>query len=140
MTDELKHEILDVLEQAKWCVMSTVDAQSKPEAAIVGFSHTDQLELIVGTSNKSRKFANLTANPHVALAIGDNVAEVQYEGVVTQLNVEVSNEWLEEHLRQVPVAASYVNDPDQVWFKIQPTWLRLTVHADSNRVEEVSFA
>jgi general stress protein 26 len=140
MNDELKKEILEVLKRFNVCVISTVSEGPKPEAAIVGFSCNDKLELVVGTSNHSRKFANLMKNPQVALAIGDNNAEVQYEGVVSQLDVEVSSEWLEAHIKQTPAAKFYVNDPNQVWFRITPSWIKLSVHGPENRIEEMSFA
>jgi general stress protein 26 len=140
MNDQLKKEILEVMERARWCVMATVDGNSNPEAAIVGFSHNDELELIVGTSSQTRKFANLKANPRIAIAIGDNEAEVQYEGEVTQLDVSVDAAWMEEHLRQVPAAKFYFEDPDQTWFKVKPHWIRLSVHSAEHRIEEVSFA
>src|ERR1700757_5048617 len=78
----LKDSILEFIADYSLCVISTVGQDAKPEAAIVGFSHTEQLELIIGTSNKSRKYANLLQNSHVAIVIGDEIGEVQYEGKV----------------------------------------------------------
>lgn len=51
-------------------VISTVNADGKPEAAVIGFGQTKNLENVLGTSNTSRKYANIQRDPHIALAIG----------------------------------------------------------------------
>lgn len=140
MSEELKQEVLEALKRFNTCVIATVTEDSRPEAAIVGFSSDDEFGLVVGTSNRTRKYANLSKNPHVAIAIGDKEVELQYEGVVSPLETEVDSDWLQEHIRQVPAAKFYYDDPNQVWFKVKPVWIKLSVHGAENRIEEVSFA
>ena len=140
MNNKLKREVLDVMSRHWYCVLSTVDEQGKPESAIVGFSQNKELKLIVGTSSVSRKYANLRRNPHVAVVIGDERAEVQYEGAARQLDKAELDRLLEEHFEKLPGTAKYLEDPDQVWLLIAPAWLRLTVHEAPDRVEEMRFA
>jgi hypothetical protein len=58
--EEIKKKILDFLGENKLTVISTVDSQNnKPEAAVVAFAEKENLELIFGTSNTSRKYKNI---------------------------------------------------------------------------------
>lgn len=136
MTKELKSEILGVLARHPLCVLATVSAQGKPEAAIVGLTANDKLELLFGTSQKTRKYANLQGKPQVAITVGDFEAEVQYEGTATQ----VDHQQAEEQFGTTPGIEKYRSDPTQTWWAVTPTWLRLTVHETPNRIEEVTFA
>ncbi len=112
-------------------------ARLKPESAIVGFTHTERLELIIGTSNKSRKYANLSQNPHVAVVIGDESGEIQYEGDVEILpNGEYKNMVEEAHIEKLPGAADYREDPSQAYIKVHPTWIRFLKHGENGGLQE----
>lgn len=139
MKNDVKQRVLEVMSRHDLCVLSTVDAQSKPESAIVGFSQNDNLELLVGTSHLTRKYANIQHNPNVAVVVGDHVAEVQYEGTVRKLDETELEERLKTHFKKLPGTPKYLNDPNQVWLLISATWLRLTVHETPNVVEEVTL-
>lgn len=133
----MKDSVLDFLAERRYCVISTVDANNKPESAFVAFSNSD-LELFIGTSNKSRKFANLTANPSVSVVVADEIGEVQYEGearVVDQLSF---SQVQEHHLAELPGSDKYRNDPTQEYIHITPTWIRFIRHGDVDQVEEWS--
>jgi general stress protein 26 len=133
----LKDSILEFMTKHSLCVISTVGQDMKPESAIVGFSHTDQLELIIGTSNKSRKYANLVQNPHVAIVIGDETGEVQYEGNIEILpNDNYRNMVEEAHIEKLPGAAEYRDNPDQVYMKVRPSWIRFLKHGADGGINE----
>ena len=139
MNDSLKQEVLEVVSRHTLCVISTVGEQNKPESAIVGFSCDDNLELLIGTSETTRKYRNLRSNPHVAVVIGDEQAEIQYEGTARTLDKTREDKRIQALFDEVPGASKYRDDPSQVYLLITPTWLRLTVHEDPNRVEEMRF-
>jgi general stress protein 26 len=127
--NSLKDSILEFMTNHSLCVISTVGQDSKPESAIVGFSHTEQLELIIGTSNKSRKYANLIQNSRVAIVIGDETGEIQFEGEVAILpNDDYKNMVEEAHINKLPGAAEYRENPDQVYLKVRPSWIRFLKH------------
>ncbi|MGH7241368.1 MAG: pyridoxamine 5'-phosphate oxidase family protein [Candidatus Saccharimonadales bacterium] len=137
MNDELKQQILEILEAHELCVLSTVTAAGLPQAAIVGFSQNANLQLLIGTSNRTRKYANLQQNQAVAVVVGGDAAEVQYEGTVRELTKQELEEHLQTHFDKLPGTAKYLEDTTQAWFLITPTWLRLTVHEDMNVVTEI---
>jgi general stress protein 26 len=136
MNDKLKQEVLDTLKQYHIGVLSTVTEQSAPQAAIVGFTANDNLELFFGTSRKTHKHANLLQNPKVAFAIGDFTAEVQLEGDAREMTLEEAL----DKFGHTPGIEKYRDDPDQTWWLVTPTWLRLTVHTAPDRVEEMRIA
>ena len=140
MNDALKKEVSELMASYVLCVISTVTPDAKPESAIVGYSHSENLELLIGTSDRTRKFANIQANANVAVVIGDTKAEIQYEGTATVLDEAEAGERLQSHFAQVPGSSKYRDDPSQVFLLITPTWLRLTIHGDEDKVEEMSFA
>jgi len=126
--DELKKTILDFMKTQKFCVISTVSKDGKPEAALIGFSETPELEITFGTSNQSRKFKNLQSNQNVAFEIGSGEPRItiQYEGVAQPFDKGVFEKTGKFHLTKLPDSSKYVGKSDQVWFKVTPTWIRFT--------------
>jgi len=135
--NSLKNLILEFIADRSLCVIATVGQDTKPESAIVGFSHTERLELIIGTSNKSRKYANLLQKPYVAIVIGDETGEVQYEGNVEIVSGGEYRSMVEEaHIKKLPGAAEYREDPSQVYIKVRPVWVRFLKHGANGGVWE----
>lgn len=76
-------ELIRFLRQHKLAVQASVTSLGAPQAAVVGFAVSDELEIIFDTVQSSRKFENLAANPRIALVIGwDHDITAQIEGVV----------------------------------------------------------
>lgn len=131
----MKDKMLAYISERKFCVISTVDQSGKPESAFVAFTNSG-LDLFVGTSSKSRKFANLVANPSVAVVIADETGEVQYEGQATVVDAQNYSEVEQNHLSQIPGSDKYRNDPTQEYVHITPTWIRYIQHGDQDSMEE----
>jgi len=132
MSDELKKEVYEVLSQHPIGVVATVNEREEPESAIVGITSNANLELLFGTSHKTRKFANLQRKSKIAVTVGDFKSEVQYEGDAKQ--VEIADAI--KVFGSTPGIERYKSDPDQTWWHITPNWVRLTVHGQPDRVEE----
>lgn len=129
--------MLSFMAEHELCVISTVSSTHAPESAIVGFSHDEDLNLYIGTSNKSRKYANLTQNPRAAIVIGNWKAEIQYEG---NSEIIVDTEYMklveQKHINKLPGTAEYRKNQNQVYVKISPTWIRFLQHGDNGSVQE----
>jgi uncharacterized pyridoxamine 5'-phosphate oxidase family protein len=111
----------------KLCVISTISADGRPEAAVVGFGQTKNLEIIIGTDNTSRKYQNLTRDPRVAFAIGsDNGETMQYEGKAREIQADDMHVVEENYLKKSPETAKYRQEPTNRYFIVTPTWIRLT--------------
>ena|SRR2546429_8691246 len=122
-----KQQILDFIKKHDLMVISSANEKSEPEAAVVGFGENDTFELIFGTSNLSRKYKNLVSNSKVAVVIGwDEGKTVQYEGLARELVGEECEAFKKIYFAKNPDAKKYENEPDEVYFKIAPRWLRYT--------------
>ena len=133
----MKDKMIDFLKSQHLCTVSTVTPEAKPEAAYVGFTCNQDLEIVIGTSNKSRKFANLQSNPSVAIVVADLNSEVQYEGKATNITfAEYDNLVADKIFDGLPNIDKYRNDPNQVFVRIKPTWIRFLDHTNGNATEE----
>ncbi len=122
-----KGQIYDFLNSYQLGVLSTINDEGLPNAVIVGFGQTKDLEILFGTDNTSRKYKNLSSNPNAAFVIGGETPEtIQYEGVARELsNSELDlirdNYWVKN-----PRAEKQHQNPNQRYFIITPTWIRYT--------------
>lgn len=138
-----KAHVLAFLKNHIHAVISTATLTGQPEAALIGFGETEQLELIMGTFKTSRKYRNLKTNNRAAFVIGwgeDNIT-VQYEGLATELNPDEWEPFLTLYHAKVPGAAMFKSKPDQTYFKITPTWIRYSdLSGNQPEITELTFS
>lgn len=132
----------DFIKEHHLAVISTVNTQSLPEAAIIAFSIKQDFEIYIATFDSSRKVANIKRNPRVALVIGwEHGKTVQLEGEAKQ--VEDSEEIKEIEwgaLEKMPTIVKYIKPERAVFFKIIPKWLRYSDFSSEPWVrEELKF-
>ena len=65
-----KQFLYNFIHQHKLAVISTLSEDNKPEAALVGFAVSKDLEIVFDTVKTSRKYQNLLLGPNVAVVIG----------------------------------------------------------------------
>ena len=126
--EEIKSKITNFLRGSTLCVISTIDTEgNKPEAAVVGFAETEQLELIFGTSNTTRKYKNIKINPYVSFVVGwdGRVGTVQYEGLAEELSAEATVTYSTILIAKNPHSAKMAEREDQRYFLVKPKWIRL---------------
>ncbi len=105
--------------------ISTISPAGTPQAAVVGFGETESFQIIFGTSNTSRKYANIMADPHVALVIGwDGTQTIQYEGKARELSGDEMQVMSEIYFAKHIEARKYRELADQRYFVVEPSWLR----------------
>lgn len=139
MTKEL---IYDFIKQTNLAVISTLSKENKPEAALVGFAVSEDLEIVFDTVKTSRKYPNLLQNPFVAVVIGwDNETTVQYEGIAAELTGPEAGHYKEIYFEVYPDGRERaVTWPHIVHFKITPKWIRYSNFNDPMVVEEMNFS
>lgn len=128
----IKARALDFLKAHPLCVISTIHADgSGPESAVVAFAETENLEIIFGTSNTSRKYKNLQKDNRVSFVIGWSNKEgtIQYEGAAAELSGEETNKYAAVQVEKIPSSKDFVGREDQRWFIVKPTWLRFLDNA-----------
>ncbi len=127
MTNEEKKKlILTNLEKYTLGVISTIHENNTPEAAVIGISQKDNLELIFDTFIESRKYKNIKSNPRVAIVVGwdDNIT-IQFEGIATELREVEREEYLQIHLVKIPSEIHFIKKGATL-FKVIPKWVRFS--------------
>lgn len=133
MTHQFIH---DFIAKHPYAVLSTINAEGKPEAALVGIAVTPDLELIFDTPRKARKFGNLMASSSVALVIGwDNEQTMQYEGVASQVSKHELDEVHKVYVKVFPDSTERKDDWRRIaYFRIKPQCIR---YSDLNKPETI---
>lgn len=122
-----KDKVLNFIKHQELAVISTIGMDGKPSAAVIGFGETEDFELVFGTYNDSRKYANLMKNSDVAFVIGwDENITVQYEGIAEELNESNSTKYKGYYFSKNPKSKEYESDPKERYFKVKPKWIRYT--------------
>lgn len=125
-TSELKQLIANCLSQHPLAVVAT-QGRKGPEAALVAFAETSELELVFQTFVDSRKYASLCADGRVAFVIGwdENIhVTVQYEGMAFEQTGSAVG-YYQDLLRskETPCADRFVFHEKSRLFKVTPTWI-----------------
>ncbi len=136
-----KEFVYSFIRQYNLAVISTLSKENKPEAALVGFAISEDLEIVFDTVKTSRKYKNLLLNPSVAVVIGwDNETTVQYEGIATELSGDNAAYYKEIYFEVYKDGRERAETwPHIVHFKITPDWIRYSNFNDPVVVEEILF-
>jgi general stress protein 26 len=122
----MKDRALKLMTSCKHCTISSLGEDGKPQSAFVGFSEDKDFNLVIGTYRDSRKYKNISERPAVSIVVADENKrlEVQYEGNARIINPMELRERLKIHFQKLPSAEKRINDPNQAWVLIEPTWIR----------------
>jgi hypothetical protein len=136
-------ELVMFLRTHRYCVQASVSPRQTPQAAVVGFAVTEELEIIFDTLGSTRKALNLRENPRIALVVGCGPEEqtLQIEGVADEpAGAEL------ERIKAVYFEAFPDGVERQTWkgltyVRVRPAWMRLSDfrHAGGPWIEELTF-
>ncbi|AVZ73710.1 hypothetical protein SLUN_17530 [Streptomyces lunaelactis] len=138
----MKHdELLQFLRRYRLAVQASVTPDGAPQAAVVGFAVSDELEIVFDTVESTRKYGNLRADPRVALVVGwDDAITAQIEGVA---DFPTGSEL--EHIRACYFTA-YPDGRDRLaWpgithVRVRPAWIRYSDFTqDPPHIEELTL-
>lgn len=127
MNDKDKKFIYDFIHGQKIAVLATVNKSGQPEAAVIQFGETENLEIIFDTLTEShyRKYKNLQKNQAVALVIGwDEDITVQYEGQAREIKGEEAEKYKRVFFQKNPGAEKWDQNPEIRYFVVTPKWIR----------------
>ncbi len=135
-----KEFFYDFIKQHTLAVISSVSKDQKPEAALIGFAISKDLEIVFDTVKTSRKYQNIIQNPNLALVIGwDNETTLQYEGIATELTGTKGDNLKEIYFNVFKDGRERADTwPHIVHFKITPKWLRYSNFNVPVVVEEIA--
>jgi len=134
-------EVLRFLEGEKFGVLATAATDGRPEAALMGFAVTPELEIIFDTVRSFRKYPNLKKNPRVAWVIGcTSEISVQYEGIAVELEGAELEKCKMFYAKKYPDSTGRDKWPDLTYFITRPTWVRYGDYTPGKRwIEEKEF-
>jgi general stress protein 26 len=134
-------EFYAFLRKHRLAVISTIGATS-PQAAVIGIAVTETLDIIFDTLSTSRKYANLRADPRVALAIGwDAERTVQVEGVADLPLGADLDACKQSYFAAWPDGPEREKWPDIAYVRVRPRWLRYSDFGQTPpRIEEMTVA
>jgi general stress protein 26 len=138
----MKDLVYQLISKQKLGVVSTVNGENKPEAALVGIAISKNFEIIFDTIKTSRKYHNILQKPNVALVIGwDNEITVQYEGEAVVLGNDADAQRLKDiYFEAYPDGRERAETwPGLVHIKVVPKWLRYSNFNEPVVIEEIVF-
>lgn len=120
-----KDELISFLRRYKYAVQASVTSRGAPQAAVIGFAVSDDLEIVFDTTEETRKAQNLRLDPRIALVIGwDDEVTAQLEGVADfPAGAEL------ERIRDVyfathPDGRQRLSWPGIAHVRVRPIWVR----------------
>ena len=138
-----RSELVEYLRKRRYCVQASNSLDGQPQAAVVGFAVSDDLEIVFDTLASTRKYKNLRRDGRIALVVGvgEDERTAQIEGVADEpAGAEL------ERLKTVYFAAF----PDGVerlkwegitYFRVRPRFVRFSDfgHPGGPRIEELEL-
>lgn len=135
-----QQELITYISARQNMVIATF-SEEYPQSACVEFGN-DGLTIIFDTNNGSRKFKNIQNNPKVSLVVGwEDERTVQYEGIATLLQAGPELDRLKQaYFKKSPDAQKWENTEGNVYFKVEPKWIRFTdLNTDPWAISEFKF-
>jgi uncharacterized pyridoxamine 5'-phosphate oxidase family protein len=131
-------EVFRFMDSERLGVLTTATNSGQPEAALMGFAVTPELEIIFDTVRSSRKYPNLKANPRVAWVVGCTTkVTVQYEGEAEELEGAALAKYKPIYFKKFPDGPARENWAGMAYFVVRPKWVRYCDYDPaSRRIEE----
>ncbi|MFB7372100.1 pyridoxamine 5'-phosphate oxidase family protein [Streptomyces sp. NPDC056222] len=131
-------ELLRFLRGHRLAVEASVTADGAPQAAVVGYAVTDDLEIVFDTVETTRKYGNLVADPRIALVIGWDEITAQIEGVADIPQGRELERLREVYFTAYPDGRDRLAWPGITHVRVRPRWVRYSdFTAEPPRVEEL---
>jgi general stress protein 26 len=136
-----KAQLVAYIQTQKYAVLSTVNANGAPEAALVGVAVTKDLEIIFDTLTTTRKCANLRARPCAAFVVGCTGDEtLQYEGTASEPTGPALERCKKAYFAKFPDGPIREKWPDICYFLLKPTWIRFSDYGETpTLIQEFKF-
>jgi hypothetical protein len=134
-------EAFAMLRTHRLAVIGSLSATG-PQAALVGIAVTEALDIVFDTVTTSRKFANVIADPRVALVIGwDAEQTIQYEGIADVPEGDDLIACKRAYFEVWPDGRERERWPDIAYIRVRPRWLRYSDFGRAPpRIEELTLA
>jgi hypothetical protein len=136
--------LLAYLRSQRLGVLGTLSPSGEPQAALVSYAVTSNLEILFDTLQTTRKYRNMTANPRVSFTVGNTMGHgdertVQYEAIAEELAGDLLERLRPVYFATWPDGVQRVQWPHITWFVIRPQWIRYSDFNTPMTTQEWSF-
>jgi pyridoxine/pyridoxamine 5'-phosphate oxidase len=134
-------ELLAFLRAHRILVQASVDEHGAPQAAVVGYAVSSELELVFDTLDSTRKYQNLVREPRCALVIGwDHERTLQIEGIADFPEGAELARLRDVYFEAYPDGRDRLAWPGICHVRVRPLWLRFSdFTVDPARIVERRF-
>ncbi len=118
-------DLLRFLRLHRLAVEATVAPNGSPQAAVVGYAVSDDLEIVFDTLRSTRKCQNLVRDPRVALVVGwDDEITAQIEGIADLPQGAELDRIRECYFTAYPDGRDRLAWEGITHVRVRPTWVR----------------
>lgn len=133
--------LLEFLRRHRYCVQASASPEGAPQAAVVGFAVTEELEIVFDTIGSTRKMGNLRRDGRIAIVVGwDEEQTVQIEGIADEPHGEELERLKAAYFAQWPDGVERQAWKDITYVRVRPTWVRYSDFRPEGQVVEVSLS
>src|SRR5262245_56755751 len=120
-----RDELYEFMNMHRWAVQATVHPTGAPQAAVIGFAVTKELELIFDTLKTSRKYRNIQKARAMALVIGwDDAQTLQIEGVADEPRGAALERLKARYFEVFPDGRERERWKEITYVRVTPEWFR----------------
>jgi hypothetical protein len=120
-----RDELYAFMTAHRWAVEATVAPSGAPQAAVIGFAATRDLELVFDTLKTSRKYRNMLKSPKMALVIGwDDAQTLQIEGIADEPGGTALSRLKARYFEVFPDGREREAWNDITYIRVTPGWFR----------------
>jgi hypothetical protein len=121
-------------------VVATTSPDGKPEAALMDLAVLPDLTIVFETTDQTRKFANLRADPRIAIVVGWVGSEtLQCDGVAELTEGRALEDAQRDYFSTFPEKLAHRDWPGNHYFRVRPVWVRFSNYHPPRTVEEFRF-
>lgn len=126
-----RSELYRFMRQHRYGVVSSIAADGTPQSALVGIATTPELEIIFDTLRTTRKYANLSRNPHCSFVVGSGEQTLQFEGIAEEPTGEDLVRYQSAYFEVWPDGRARLSWPNLTHLVVHPKWLRYSDYDQS---------
>lgn len=139
-----RRQLLEFLQSHELAVESSVSELEEPQAAVVGFAVTDELEFVFDTVDSTRKIKNLRRNPKIALTIGGltdkDERTVQCNGIADEPTGHTLDRLKDAYFSVFPDGRDRQSWQGITYVRVRPIWMRFSdFTSDPPEIVEFDF-
>lgn len=137
MEASTKNFFEDILFNSKNCTLATASKDGKPEAATIDYYADSDYNIYFNSFPQYRKYQNIKTNPVGSIVITHDLNTIQIDGSIIELANE-EKEWAKKNLLEKnPGDEIFLNNPEGLFFKFKPNWIRFLMNDGESMPTEV---